>query len=107
MPGGCASPPFPSAATPAQASAANLGATARARRVMADTLVTASAPSESKGGRDVGFAIAIATLLSILSLPIPPAVIDIGLALSIALSVLILMVSLWIQKPLDFSAFPT
>ena len=33
--------------------------------------------------------------------------IDLGLALSIALSVLILMVALWIQKPLDFSAFPT
>jgi flagellar biosynthesis protein FlhA len=33
--------------------------------------------------------------------------IDFGLALSIALSVLILMVALWIQKPLEFSAFPT
>ena len=33
--------------------------------------------------------------------------IDFGLALSIALSVLILMVALWIHKPLEFSAFPT
>ena len=33
--------------------------------------------------------------------------IDLGLAFSIALSVLILMVALWIQRPLDFSAFPT
>ncbi len=33
--------------------------------------------------------------------------IDVGLAFSIALSVLILMVALWIQKPLEFSAFPT
>ena len=33
--------------------------------------------------------------------------IDMGLAFSIALSVLILMVSLWIEKPLEFSAFPT
>jgi flagellar biosynthesis protein FlhA len=30
-----------------------------------------------------------------------------GLAFSIALSVLILMVALWIQKPLEFSSFPT
>ena len=37
----------------------------------------------------------------------PAFVIDFGLALSIALSVLILMVALWIQKPLEFSAFPT
>src|ERR671926_495827 len=29
------------------------------------------------------------------------------LALAIALSVLILMVALWIEKPLEFSAFPT
>ena len=33
--------------------------------------------------------------------------IDFGLAFSIALSVLILMVALWINKPLEFSAFPT
>ena len=33
--------------------------------------------------------------------------IDFGLALSIALAVLILMVALWIHKPLEFSAFPT
>ncbi len=38
---------------------------------------------------------------------IPTFLIDIGLAMSIALSVLILMVSLWIQRPLDFSSFPT
>ncbi len=42
-----------------------------------------------------------------LFLPIPAFLIDVGLAFSIALSVLILMVSLWIQRPLDFSSFPT
>ena len=41
------------------------------------------------------------------SCPVPSIMIDFGLAISIALSVLILMVSLWIQKPLEFSAFPT
>jgi flagellar biosynthesis protein FlhA len=40
-------------------------------------------------------------------LPVPAFMIDFGLAFSIALSVLILMVALWIQKPLEFSAFPT
>ena len=58
-------------------------------------------------GRDVGFAIGIVAILCILFLPIPPFLIDIGLAFSIALSVLILMVALWIQRPLDFSSFPT
>jgi len=57
--------------------------------------------------RDVGFALAIISILCIFFLPIPPFLIDLGLAFSIALSVLILMVSLWIQKPLEFSSFPT
>src|SRR6202044_2271534 len=34
-------------------------------------------------------------------------VVDIGLSTSITLSVLILMVAIWIEKPLDFSSFPT
>ncbi|MGX9182539.1 FHIPEP family type III secretion protein, partial [Mesorhizobium sp. BHbdii] len=46
-------------------------------------------------------------ILAVLFLPIPAFLIDIGLAFSIALSVLILMVALWIQRPLDFSSFPT
>ncbi|MGE0627038.1 MAG: flagellar biosynthesis protein FlhA [Hyphomicrobiaceae bacterium] len=57
--------------------------------------------------RDIGFAFGIVFILSVLFLPVPAALIDIGLALSIAISVLILMVALWIQRPLDFSAFPT
>ena len=46
-------------------------------------------------------------VLAILFLPIPTIFIDFGLSISIALSVLILMVSLWIARPLDFSSFPT
>lgn len=42
-----------------------------------------------------------------LFVPIPPMLIDVGLAVSIAFAVLILMVALWIDRPLDFSAFPT
>ncbi|MGN6124031.1 MAG: FHIPEP family type III secretion protein, partial [Sphingomonas oligoaromativorans] len=68
---------------------------------------TSSTTEIRKHGRDVGFALGIVTILSVLFLPIPPFLIDIGLALSIAMSVLILMVALWIQRPLDFSSFPT
>ena len=64
-------------------------------------------PKVSPNGRDVGFALGIVVILCILFLPIPPFLIDMGLAFSIAFSVLILMVSLWIQRPLDFSSFPT
>ncbi len=61
---------------------------------------------QRRDGRDVGFALAIVFILTVLFLPIPPALIDIGLALSIAVSVLILMVALWIDRPLEFSSFP-
>ena len=60
-----------------------------------------------ESGRDIFFAIGITVILAVLFLPVPAFFIDIGLAFSIALSVLILMVALWIQRPLDFSSFPT
>lgn len=57
--------------------------------------------------RDIGFAIGIVVILTVLFLPLPAIMIDVGLAFSIAFAVLILMVSLWIHRPLEFSAFPT
>jgi flagellar biosynthesis protein FlhA len=74
---------------------------------MSDILLPGSAGKESKSARDIGFACGIIAILSIFFLPIPAFLIDIGLAFSISLSVLILMVALWIERPLDFSAFPT
>lgn len=46
-------------------------------------------------------------ILVILILPLHKALLDFALAISLALSVLILMTSLFIQKALDFSSFPT
>ena len=68
---------------------------------------TLTIPKLAPKSRDVGFALGIVMILSILFLPIPPFLIDLGLAFSISFSVLILMVALWIQRPLDFSSFPT
>jgi len=65
------------------------------------------AVSAARSGRDIGFALGIVVILTVLFLPIPAFLIDVGLAFSIAVSVLILMVALWIQRPLDFSSFPT
>lgn len=61
----------------------------------------------SSSSNDVGFAVAVVSILIILFLPLPSVIIDLGLAASITMSVLILMVALWIERPLDFSAFPT
>ncbi len=80
-----------------------------ARALSAGRAATAAMPEavERKSSRDIGFAAGIIAILAVFFLPVPAFVIDLGLAFSIALGVLILMVALWIQKPLDFSAFPT
>ena len=72
-----------------------------------NTLAGGAKKPDIKNSRDIGFAAGIVAILVVFFLPIPAFLIDLGLAFSIALSVLILMVALWIQKPLDFSAFPT
>src|SRR6201986_2505567 len=73
----------------------------------ANAFALGAAPVERKSTRAVGFAIGIIAILCVFFLPIPSFLIDLGLAFSIAVSVLILMVALWIERPLDFSAFPT
>lgn len=58
-------------------------------------------------GTDVGLALGVVALLSVLILPLPPFVLDIGLALSLTAAVLVLMVALFLRRPLDFTSFPT
>lgn len=58
-------------------------------------------------GSDVGLALGVAALLSVLIIPLPTMFLDVGLAISITVSVLILMVALFLQRPLDFTSFPT
>lgn len=62
---------------------------------------------QTVGNRDIAFAIGVVLILAMLFIPLPPFLLDIGLAVSLSLAVLILMVSLWIQTPLDFNSFPT
>ncbi|MEM6912878.1 MAG: FHIPEP family type III secretion protein, partial [Pseudomonadota bacterium] len=57
--------------------------------------------------RDVVFALGVLTILVVLFAPLPAWALDLGLTFSLAFSILILMVALWIEKPLDFSSFPT
>lgn len=58
-------------------------------------------------GGDVGLALCVLFQLSILILPIPTFVLDMALALSFIASILILLVSLGLERPLDFSSLPT
>ncbi|MBA8666342.1 flagellar biosynthesis protein FlhA [Holosporaceae bacterium 'Namur'] len=63
--------------------------------------------SGSKRNLDIFFAVGVLCIVGVLIFPIPPMVVDFLLSISITLSVLILMTSLFIDRPLDFSSFPT
>jgi len=52
-------------------------------------------------------ALALMAVIVMMILPVPSFVLDIGLATSFALAILIFTVTLFIERPLDFSAFPT
>jgi flagellar biosynthesis protein FlhA len=56
---------------------------------------------------DLALAAGVMTIIVVLILPLPAFLLDFSLALSITFSVLVLMTALFIQRPLEFSAFPT
>jgi len=56
---------------------------------------------------DLSLAIGVLAILVVLILPLPSVLLDIFLAVSIIFAVLILMTSLFIHAPLEFSSFPT
>jgi flagellar biosynthesis protein FlhA len=53
------------------------------------------------------FALALMAIIVMMILPVPSFIVDIGLAASFGLAILIFTVTLFIERPLDFSAFPT
>lgn len=55
----------------------------------------------------VMLALALMAVIVMMILPMPAWVLDVGLAASFALAILIFTVTLFIERPLDFSAFPT
>jgi flagellar biosynthesis protein FlhA len=56
---------------------------------------------------EIWMATGLMLILGTLIVPIPAWLVDFGLSLSITFSVIILMTVLFIDKPLDFSSFPT
>jgi flagellar biosynthesis protein FlhA len=81
---------------------------------MADVAATTTSPSAiverlvaTLRRGEIALALAVVSILAVLILPMPPWLLDLSLAFSITFSVLILMVALFIERPLDFSSFPT
>nr|WP_289846902.1 flagellar biosynthesis protein FlhA [Tritonibacter mobilis] len=52
-------------------------------------------------------AMALMAIIVMMILPMPAWVLDVGLATSFALAILIFTITLFIERPLDFSSFPT
>ncbi|MBN2864688.1 MAG: flagellar biosynthesis protein FlhA [Thiotrichales bacterium] len=57
--------------------------------------------------RGLGVPIAVLALLGMVTIPLPPALLDLFFTFNIALSLVVLMVTLYAKRPLDFAIFPT
>jgi hypothetical protein len=56
---------------------------------------------------EIGLAVGVLGILAIMLVPLPAVLLDFLLAISIILSILVLMTALMIKKPLEFTAFPS
>ncbi|MBC7634434.1 MAG: FHIPEP family type III secretion protein, partial [Acetobacteraceae bacterium] len=58
-------------------------------------------------GADIMLAAGVVAIVAVLIVPLPGPILDFALSISITLSVLILMVAIFLHRPLDLSSFPT
>jgi flagellar biosynthesis protein FlhA len=72
--------------------------------IAAKPVTTTAAPS--KGGAEVGLAIAVVLVIGLLIIPLPGIMLDMLLVTSISLSLVVLLSALYTTNPLDFSSFP-
>jgi len=56
---------------------------------------------------DLTVALGVLLVLGVMIVPIPPLLLDLLLALTLSMSVVILLVSIYSKRPLDFSTFPS
>src|SRR5260370_39468944 len=64
-------------------------------------------PPRLAGLQDLGVPIAVLAIVLIMITPIPPFLLDVMISANIMLSVVVLLVSLYIKKAVEFSVFPT
>jgi flagellar biosynthesis protein FlhA len=95
-----------SAAAPLQAAASSPGAT----RPGARSAANAGAPPKSarfSASAETALAIGVVAVVALLVVPLPPFVLDACLALSFALSIVVMLVTLSSRDPLEFNIFPS
>ncbi|HSO26563.1 MAG TPA: flagellar biosynthesis protein FlhA [Anaerolineales bacterium] len=57
--------------------------------------------------KDIGIAAALVLIVGLMIVPLPPVLLDLLVALNLALAVGIILLTVYIAKPTDFAAFPT
>ncbi|HVP07725.1 MAG TPA: FHIPEP family type III secretion protein, partial [Candidatus Acidoferrum sp.] len=58
------------------------------------------------GRSDIVLAIGVIGIITVLVIPIPPMLLDFSLAFNITFSLVVLLTTLYITRPLDLSVFP-
>ncbi len=71
------------------------------------SVARASAPGPAANWREFAVPIAVLGIVLAMIAPLPPFLLDILISANITLSVIVLLVSLYITKPVEFSVFPT
>lgn len=74
---------------------------------MAQAIVSDSVLQLFKRSSEISVAVGVVVILAVMMVPIPPFLLDILLSFSITFSLVILLVSIFMLAPLEFSVFPS
>src|SRR5258707_1001192 len=74
---------------------------------MAQALIEKSSAPHSAGIKDLGVPIAVLSIVLVMIVPVPPFMLDLLISANIMLSVVVLLVSLYIRRAVEFNVFPT
>ena len=69
--------------------------------------MSADIQSTSAPRAEIALGIAMVTVVAVMLLPVPPLLLDLMLSLSVSLSLVVFLFALHIERPLEFSAFPS
>ena len=72
---------------------------------MSQALTQAKLPAA--GLKDIGVPVAVLSIVLVMIVPVPPFMLDLLISANIMLSVVVLLVSLYIRRAVEFNVFPT
>ena len=72
-----------------------------------DALAGSGARTWVARGLDLIFPIAVIASVLVILVPLPPALMDVCLAANISIAVIVLLTTIYVRSPLEFSIFPS